>query len=116
VSYSGTDDSAEQVHAAREEAAAACASIVGQLERVHDDLAQLHADHGDTSTVECANCAGASPTSGTDNDPTYVRLASSDALQPTVVDAYKGSTSLLLFGFGLVAGAVTLSAVLWRLV
>jgi len=95
VTYDGTDDAAEQVHALREEVAANCAAVTERLDQLHVDLASpVH--------VDCDNCAGASATSGTDGDPTYVRLASSDSTVPDLENAYVGLGGLLcglFFGY-----------------
>jgi len=51
---------------------------------------------GQPVSVDCNNCAGASATDGTDGDPTYVRLASTDSTVPTLESAYVGLGGLIV--------------------
>jgi len=94
VAYSGSDDAADQLHALREQQAQDCHALV-------DELGQLRAVVAGTVNVDCGNCAGAAAHAGTDGDPQYVRLASTD----DTAESISSRTDEAIVGFaGLLCG------------
>jgi hypothetical protein len=109
VDYTGSDDAAAQVHAQRLELAADCAAIAARLDAVSADTSSLASTvSGSNLGVDCGNCAGASATSGTDGDPTYVRLSSGDRTNGNLAQASTVAHVDLWFLIGALVGVVIL--------
>jgi hypothetical protein len=115
VDYTGTDDAAQQVHAERGELAASCSAVTDRLDALKAQLGgQLSVSIDGAHAVDCSNCAGAAATSGTDTDPTYVRLASSDVTNANLAQATTITHGDLWVLIGVLVGVQVLIFVLQK--